>query len=431
MKTPMLRAIATAVLSIPLSAVSLSTASPRSKLSEYLLVEVTQDGTLNWSTDTGTGARRTLADWGRLGDHLVPGFYNGPSSLDLATVRPSEGELLWSVLSDQGPREFRLGAKDDLFIGGADFNGNGISDAAVVSKADNRLTWTIALDPVTPSSRTVRQFNFGKLQDHAFYVKGTRGDCAAILPRRSGKASLTMRCFERRMRTVRAGRVQSPRLSPISLLGAKDEPLLALPFLDAQGITLEIVKPFSNTGRVRRIRFPANGTIVVGDFLPGRGEELALQSPQKDGFLVSRNSGGAVMNVSTAPGIPVDTYNINSFSTADPGRETGECLVKDPQDGNEGFLWKPVSDTKKFAVTLIPAAYTGKVEGVDVLRESGELIKTLSPKGVGNGNRTHWQDYALTGRDYKNQYGAIKVRARLSDGGCLIYSIFDPSERID
>lgn len=403
-------------------------------VSDYALVDIKADGSLGWGAENGGGARSELGSWGRIGDHLVPGAYSGPSRFELASVRPVGEELLWDVRTDAGKRQFNFGTKNQTIVGGADFDGGGTADIGVVGIEQGRLKWNIVFNPVTASARPLKTFTLGRRGDHIFYIRSGRGDCAAALPKKGGKVPLSVRCFSGRARALRLGRIPSSSLTPIPLLGRKGEALLALPTFSPSGLVVEVVDPFKGGRRVGKVRFPHAGTILVGDFSQGPGDELAVQTLEKDGFLVTQSlRGTSLLHVRTSTGIAVDEYNVNSFiPDSDPTLPPpGECVVQSPRDGNEGFLWKPISDTRRFAVTLLPATYTGKVEGVDVLTKSGELIKSLPSKGVGNGNRTHWQDYEWTGPDYRRLHGEIQIRARLSNGSCLLYPLEDPSRRID
>jgi hypothetical protein len=130
--------------------------------------------------------------------------------------------------------------------------------------------------------------------------------------------------------------------------------------------------------------------------------------------------------------IPVDEINVNSFSGDRSVPPAVSCTSRDPRDGwKSGFVWKPNSDTQRFAVAVLPPDLTGNVRAVQVVTASGEPIQSLVSKGAGNGNREAWQDRRFTGQEYQATYGVVLLRVALITGGCILYRIDQPGVRID
>lgn len=191
-------------------------------------------------------------------------------------------------------------------------------------------------------------------------------------------------------------------------------------------------------------KFTTVKSLYIGDFITEAGEEIAIQKTNLTSYSIFNPFTKKSYDINIPAGTPITNVNVNDLigitptpiSTTPPGPTiapppTGVCVEKSPNDGNEGYLWKPTSDTQTYAVTLLPSVYTGSVDHVELTTTADQLIELLRYKGIGNGNRTHWISGSQTGSSLKNKYGSIKVRAIFDNGGCLTYKITDPSRRTD
>ena len=60
--------------------------------------------------------------------------------------------------------------------------------------------------------------------------------------------------------------------------------------------------------------------------------------------------------------------------------------------GPDGFLWKPISDSDRKLVVLLPPNLKTKATGVKILSPDGsQVLATGIPKGAGNGDRLHFR----------------------------------------
>jgi hypothetical protein len=107
--------------------------------------------------------------------------------------------------------------------------------------------------------------------------------------------------------------------------------------------------------------------------------------------------------------------------------QTGGAPAGNPLDGPEGFLFKPVSDTRGTLVVLLPKQMTGNIESVVLKALSGEEIERGLFSGVANGDREHFR-FTKPGSQYPRD---LVVEVKLKDGSYRTYNIEDPSRRYD
>lgn len=92
-------------------------------------------------------------------------------------------------------------------------------------------------------------------------------------------------------------------------------------------------------------------------------------------------------------------------------------------DGANGFLWKPVSDTRGSLVVLFPSDYDLQFERVIAVRLDGSLEQGVF-SGFANGNRQHWR-FTESGDQYT---GELQIFDESQE--CLAI-VSTPSERVD
>ncbi len=98
-----------------------------------------------------------------------------------------------------------------------------------------------------------------------------------------------------------------------------------------------------------------------------------------------------------------------------------------PLDGAEGFLFKPISETRGTLVVLLPKEMTGNIESLVLKSLTGEEIEKGSFSSVANGDREHFR-FTKPGAEYPKD---LVVEVKLKDGNVKTYSIPDPSQRYD
>lgn len=107
--------------------------------------------------------------------------------------------------------------------------------------------------------------------------------------------------------------------------------------------------------------------------------------------------------------------------------QTSGMPAGNPLDGPEGFLFKPVSDTRGTLVVLLPKQMTGNIESMVLKALSGEELERGVFSGVANGDREHFR-FTKPGSQYPRD---LVVEVKLRDGSYKTYNIEDPSRRYD
>ena len=103
-----------------------------------------------------------------------------------------------------------------------------------------------------------------------------------------------------------------------------------------------------------------------------------------------------------------------------------KCGARNPKDGHKkGFVWKPNSDTQKWAVAILPNDLGPELEctfaGLPA-RHKGAHHDEIGTAGT---RQVHILD-GWTGEKLEKKHGQIIVRC-----GCVHWSIPHPSERVD
>lgn len=117
------------------------------------------------------------------------------------------------------------------------------------------------------------------------------------------------------------------------------------------------------------------------------------------------------------------------------GSDGGELDVKvaslEASDGSEGFLWKPVSDSNRRLVVLLPSSFNATAGRVEIHRESppneGSFVEIGAFAGFGNGNRSHWRFTQPGGAYGPNVYVIVFTHT----GEVFSYLIANGQHRID
>jgi len=412
--------------------------------SELTLITINDNNSLSWNSKSAqSGVAASHGNLGKSGDHVVMGNWNG---LSLGIIKEDEdtGKVTWKVKDMNGVvKTLEFGTNKDLFVSGGDYDGDGRLDAAVVESKGKKLKWKIILHPFgDEGAAEVQEFTFGKKNEAAFFMdlEGT-GDWIAVLgedPKKSTKRIARIKnIVTGEVRKIKTGNPKS-RPEPIADSTGIDN----FAFINKGTNTTSIIIKDRSGKKISKTTIPApgedEGEVIIGDFTNEPGEEVAVQS--STGFVVFNPFTKGLTEISADDGIPVDEININSFQKAPGSGDSGDdgtiqpdnCGTLNLPDGGDGNLWKPNSDTQYYAVFVAHSQYTGKISQVRTYDASNnQFIKNLTYKGVGNGNRSNWQDYSLTGSNYKSQYGAIRIRVDLKSGSCVSAVVTDPSDRVD
>lgn len=368
--------------------------------SSIILVSIESNNDLNWKFYTPEGDLSTSIDsFGKLGDHLMPGAWNEGN---IALVKEGD-DIEWKIRDQNGEVEtVTHGKRKDILVGGGDFNGDGVHDPVKI-KGKNMVWVARGVGKTKLGVRATDKPFFVNLDGIRDYVAVLRGNKIFVRDIVTGSSSTI---------TLRKTFTSAPL--PIKQKNGKD--LFAFIQSDDSKSKIFLIR---RDGRpFKRRSVSATGTAIVGDFLPSDGEEIAIQSD--DGFEIINPRSGESRSLALPEGIPVDSININSFNESSCSDES-----RSPSDGNEGFLWKPVSETTGKLVVLLPSSLTGKISSVKLVKDSLDETGRLS--SVANGNREHYR-FEKAGSGYPDK---TKVVVSLKAGCTISYTIPDTSERWD
>ena len=409
--------------------------------SDFLVITIGTGGALDWRFYTAGGSLiTTRSALGNVGDQIsIASWSNSTPQASYITKVSSQRKALW-VLAPLGTTssQFSFGGVTRTFIAGANFGAAASADAAIVQKRGAGLRWSLAFDPFASTARKpkLRSFNFGKANDLAFYLSLDRIHDVPAVARSiaTGGTQIELRA---------AGRSTSTKINFADITLGSSAPLPVSPPSGADILAFIERKSTSTVAHVRNlssqvvadIDLPGKGDVVIGDYLSAAGEEIAISLSQ-GGFYIVNPIYGVTSQVNLPSGIAVDEININSFSGGSNGDSSGgggsgggscSSADKDPSDGTDGFLWKPVSDSTRNLAIHVPAELTGNVDNVQVADPNGSVLETGVYGGVGNGNRVLAR-FSKPGSSYPNNCIVIVNIT----GGCVWrYVIPNTSARWD
>ena len=98
-----------------------------------------------------------------------------------------------------------------------------------------------------------------------------------------------------------------------------------------------------------------------------------------------------------------------------------------PTIGDQGFLYKPVSDSDGKLAILLPSRLSGLIAGVQLFDPAGKLLDSGRYGGNGNGGRDHYR-FSKAGGSYPD---GVTVEVSLKTGEKLRYPIGDSSQRVE
>jgi hypothetical protein len=291
-------------------------------VSDLTRVEVQADDSLTWKAVlSASGTTSTLGTLGKRGDHVAMAQWLGSGTqIGVVSESTTDDTIVWTVVNSSGALvQFSLGKKGDLVVAGADFNGNGIADAAVVRLVGGQAIWQIALDPLVSTSPETQEVTFGKRGDRVFFARAdnSANDWLGVIGKGSRGRSLArmrnlvtgeVRRFTRLPKLVSQG--TRPRAFPIRQVSGPD----LLGFQVTRGASTQLTVTAFSGARAYNTTFVGNGISVVGDFNSGPGYEIAYQS--SDESVVANPASGEERENTFLDGIAVDEINLNTVGQA-------------------------------------------------------------------------------------------------------------------
>lgn len=286
--------------------------------SEVFLAQSSTESTLQFSAyDIITNTTTSIGSLGTLGDHIALGSWTQPGRPQIAVVSKGTDILTWKLLSPESQAvEASFGSPSDTFMSGADLDGDGLLDAVSTSTNSRKRKWNISTS-LFNANRSDTSISFGFSNEIPFYIHSQGKDLLALLSIGT-RGQTVLRTYDtatgksRRMRLRRAPSPSAPL--PIRFSSSENGIVYAVD----SGATTKLSYHSLNTHSVIETgTVPLTGTILVGDYLPEDGEEVAVYSDGK--LLVHSRIADTITELTVETGalggIPVDEININTFGT--------------------------------------------------------------------------------------------------------------------
>lgn len=420
-------------------------------ISDRTWVQIEADKSLTWTAELSTSqAQMALGSLGKAGDAITMAqWLPGGTQIGVASLNGTTNKIEWSIRESNGNvRTKVLGKKGDLVVSGADFDGNGIADAAVARLVKKKATWEVMLDFFASDTPVKKTFTFGEAGDRIFYARAEKDSAVDWIGiTRTGSNSKTLA----RMRDINSGAVkQFPRLPQLASQGVRPRPF---PVRQSAGTDLigfsvgsggkTSLKVFNlQGGAVFSHVFSGTGTSVVGEFLQGPGEEVAYESGEYAAIANPRQID--VTETVALGGIPVDEVNINSLGAEVP-TPTPTSIPSGDDGGTNGrpaqcsqFVSMPsthiyktfgsnhFSDIRRKTIGLImkSGAQGPFPSCIDAIDTKGNVVSKLALYAVGGGWGARY--YAGIRCAKSTPFGGAEVasRAMQSSGSSRIYMKF-------
>jgi len=384
-------------------------------ISDVVGFENQHDGSPNelaitWVSSVDTSFKRF--EYGKSIQSSVPADYEGDGITDFAIVGVNEtGEYVWQYkLSSNNDAETTdiFGIKDDLVFYGCSFDADQKADRAVVNSS-GLFTYKRSSDSGSAS------FSIAAGLDR-FLCADLNGDgIDEIIGQKTVKTDNASK-GKKNKKGKKKKPIKQPSLNEKSLFYVWD--LSGNRILDAQfgdgvkGIFAadtdgDGIKEFgfqreNGTSRTELVFYNggAEKVFTVPGYLDVSFHNFSNTTGQPDGFVLKAkqdnlflkyNSLDDLVNYQSITIPRADTViAVKGVTTVGPvvSKETQCNIHVDPNDGNEGFLWKPVSDTTGNVAVLLPSFM--RLKKVRIIKNNA-TIETFSYGGNGNGNRDHWR----------------------------------------
>jgi hypothetical protein len=369
---------------------------------------VTIGDKLKWESQISGIKETIVSEFGVPGDQLVPGRYVSGATQP-AVLKDTYS---WRVYTEAGVKTFKHGEDNALFLAGADFDGDGITDAAYTTEFCSRKVSTakIITNPLGTApksySRTLGRGNSFKTfadvnndgKDDICYTKA-----ATVNGKIQSKFNLA--CYD----VISGTKIDQFAIGYVFRTPHRLKTATGADHI----VTLNpsssktIVNIFNTNGKkLKRFTFKGKGIILIGNFTKSTTETEQIAYAIGKNAKVYDLTSDTFTDVTAPEGIHFDDINIVDFKD-DPGNNcqcsskhiqlygrcpsnTGCSINREISDGvSHGFLHKPISDTTGSIVELLP-----KGEIPDSCRyenTAGQLVKETYFSSIGNGDRAHYR----------------------------------------
>ena len=414
-------------------------------IDDLTLVSINANKSLSWRYQSSRTQRVVaLGRHGVVGNDLIPGRWATSLTPVLGVISAdTTDKTLWQFKTRSTPSAnskrnlFSFGSKNALVMSGADFDGDGIFDPLTIDQQDGQLLWSrssVASETEPDPAST----NFGTIGDLPFiwHRANATAQYAVLKHQHTGGGTIEIMDINDQVRSITLGSIPFYSEPPQTIVVGRKTYLV----FSYKGFQKTYLTIYRETGSViRSVTLNGTGTILVGNFDKATsGQEIALHTGGD--LLVASIFSPTVKRRRAAAGIPVDESNsqsVGTFGNIVEDTIAASCERHNPNDGyKRAFIWKPNSDTQRFAVAVLPHSFAGSTKDIEIFRaDTGAYIRSIVSKGCSNpddeGVRCAYQERELTGQEYRAQYGSILLKAYRKDGSCAVFTLKDPSKRID
>jgi len=423
---------------------------------ELVQVSENEDGTraINLLDPVIGSTSVVSASFGQVGTPIFLGGYVSADGTHIGATEASSAAATWRLIDRSGVAagEITLGKAADIFVAGADFNGDGILDPAVLENSSRSLR--VRVKPgafsATPGAEVVRPIGLKSDRSRAFFANlDGRGDKIGIVRKLPGFPTAKPR-YQIRLTDPITGAKRTVVLSAVGEISAAPLPLRQIDGSDAlvvqrrfTGLTNGVrVTVLRGNGKKRAgVTFNGEGELVVADLdVADPGEEIGFHSGTS--LTIFNPNSRARRSITVTDGTLIDAITVAEYEATPTGPLACGgtpgicgCNMLDTTDGYKvGFVYKAKSDTYGGLVAVLPNPCGRSTTAVTVLDTNCNPIEELSDNGYGNadltGVRHHFKrrdDH--TGSYYRNLYGSIILRLEGTDA---CYFIENPAQsRID
>jgi hypothetical protein len=395
------------------------------QLEDIGLIKINPDGSLTWqSFDLTSLTLTSLNTFGVSGDHLSIANWRDLNKLELGVIRLENNQIAWKILNNSANSEvttFNFGTDNSYVLSGGDFNGNSYNDFAVAKANKKRLVFEIAFDrALNGDSGQVGSYQLGRVGDKVFYAntEGQRDKLGVLRSRQTRSDEDPRQQFNLLLLDVVTGQKTRVRIGRFGRLVKEIIPIKSTNVSDNFLVVGDNrFRLYDINGNVLyRGQKAESDIILVGDYLPDNGQEIAVVSTATNTvnlLNVFTNTRKLITNPAIS-GVPFDLFNVNQVGNIVAAANS--CSeIRNPNDGGGGFVWKN-SDFHPGMVLLTPANFN--FDKVEIFSGSTKL-STLTYTGRHNENRQHWRDYSRDIAEYPSN-SIVVGSSNSGEQGCWL-----------
>lgn len=284
--------------------------------SEIVVVKSGDGGKYDWKAfNPRTGETRTIVHgFGDASSKLIPGNWVTSTQAIAAIVTPvapgPTGRATWEVRSEDryAGQSFSytrlLGRPGDIVILGGDYDGNGVTDSLILKQTTGMLGLRVnfflsSYDGNNLGKERLYKALGSPFHDRNFYFSpdGDK-DYLAVLKAGSNNTVLKLKPFTDSPQAIAIGSLPANAQGPLPMKqGSGKGDLLA--FYTKRGSKTKLLVKTQAGVTIAKKTVPGGSAVLVGDFLPDKGDELAVQTD--GGFFIYNPITKNVREVDGAP----------------------------------------------------------------------------------------------------------------------------------